>query len=57
MSFYKGKNVNIPATMENFIVAIILQNKSCTKYYKYCRKYQKFIKLGTAHNRNKNSNW
>ena len=35
------------------LCSIILQNKSCTNYHNCCRK---FIKLGTSHNRNFNSN-
>ena len=32
-------------------MAIIYQNKSCTNNHNYCRKHQKFIKLGIKYNR------
>ena len=51
MWFYKGIKVNSSAIMQTNHCSINLQNKSCTNYHNYCRKHQKFIKLGTSHNR------
>ena len=51
MWFYKGIKVNSSAIMQTICCSINLQNKSCTNYHNYCRKHQKFIKLGTSHNR------
>ena len=46
---YKSKFLSYHA--KNCHSIINLQNKSCTNYHNYCRKHQKFIKLGTSHNR------
>ena len=51
---YKSKYLSYYAKIH---CSIILQNKSNTNHQDYCRKYWKFIKLGTSHNRQFNSNW
>ena len=51
MWFYKGIKVNISATTQKFIVALIYKINPIQITTNYCRKHQKFVKLGTSHNR------